>query len=244
MGTASRPLIASVDRALAIVERVAAKHGLTAAGLVATRYSRAVVLARGEVMHTLNAELGWTYQRAAELTGLSVSRLHSAVSEWKGVQANIERYLPDTVADLRAQLYAAEAARQDAERRLAAMLGTESVDLFVSELQLVPRAAIVLTALAEAYPKHARDEHILNFYDAACVRMNYGLRNGATKELMWKNIEALRRSFAERGWPNPVSVGPMINTRVLSHAAAVVLHERVGVPSKTQIANCPQGLAA
>lgn len=240
----TRAMIASVDRALAIVERVAAKHGMTAAGLVSTRYNRAVVLARGEAMDALAKELRWSYQRAAELTGLSVSRLHSAHTEWKGVQANIERYLPDTVADLRAQLDAAEAARQDAERRLAAMLGAESVDLFVSELQLLPRAAIVLTVLAEAYPKHVRDEQVLNFYDAACVRMNYGLRNGATKELMWQNFTALRRAFAERGWPNPVSVGPMINTRVLSHEAAVVLHERIGVPSKTQIANCPQGIAA
>ncbi|TXH47223.1 MAG: hypothetical protein E6Q97_27695 [Desulfurellales bacterium] len=238
----SRVMIASVDRALAVVDRVAAKHGMTAAALVATPRNRAVILARGEVMHALNVELGWSYQRAANLLGLSVSRLHSAHTEWKGVQANIARYLPedlraapDTLADLKAQLEASEVARLDAERRLAAVLGLESIDVFMKGLDLLPRAAIVLTVLAESYPNHVRVEQILNYYDAACLRLDYGAKRGATRELLYQNNAALRRTFAARGWPNPVGVGPANKTHVLTHDAADLLHEKIGVPSTVQI---------
>lgn len=244
-------MIASEQRALEIVERVADGHSLTVAQLLAQPFKRATVLARGELVDGLTGELGWSFERTAAFLGCAPSTAHSAKSEWKKAQAIHKRFLPAEAVLQIAALDQHEARRaaadattrvRELEAKLDELAGATLAEKLRDELGLKMRCAILLAIVIEHYPRQVRELSIFALYDHACVKLNYGFRSGATRDLMFKNAQALKDHFIERGWPEPSRPGNMPGSRVLTQSAAQWLHDRIGSPRLSQIA--AQGVAA
>lgn len=238
-------MILSERKALEIVERVAPGHGLTVAQLLAQPFKRATVLARGELVDALTSELGWPYARVAAFLGCAASTAHSAKSEWKKAQAIHKRFLPDQAvlqiaaldqSEARQAAAAAIVRQRELEIELARLAGVSLAERLQGLFELKMRCAILLAIVIEAYPRQVRETTIFALYDEACERLSYGFRAGATRKLMFKNAQALKEHFTERGWPNPSEAGSLPGSRVLTRAAAEWLNERVGSPRLSQIA--------
>lgn len=239
-----RKVITSQARALEIVEAVAAKHGMEVARLMAQPFKRDTVLARGEVVSRLSEELNWPFSMIAGYLGCSASTAHSAKSEWKKAEAAFAVFIPDEAVLAIAKVTQSEALQRaaQAERQLREIKGeldrVAGLDLserMVVELDLLPRCAILLSIVAAAYPRYVRAGALLELYDQACERLNYGQRSGATIPLISKNAQTLREHFAARDWPCPIQPGVLPGSRQLTNEAAAWLHGRVGSPRMSQI---------
>jgi len=240
-----RRVILSQRRAMEIVERVAAKHELSVAVALCSRRDRYAVACRAEIAWTIREQLNWSLRRIGQLLGVSHEAVRQLLDCHKIALRRARRSLPPT------DLAALAAMDRDALRRRVAEL--EEMNAYLqSELDrltgagLVPtlaqefglenaqRCAIVLAILAEAYPRAVSMNHMIELYEDACDQLNYGARQGATSNLVAKNISDLRERFAQQGLPDPVSLSEG-NNRSLSHEAAQVLYERTGTPSLTRL---------
>lgn len=244
----TRTVIHSQRRAMEIVERIVAKHELTVSVALCARWDRYARDCRAEIAWTLRDELRWSTRRSGSLLGCSARNVCDLLTSHEIALRRAKNILP--AADLRAL---AEISKDDLRQRVAdveadnAMLRAEIerltgaslthrlARLFGLENKL--RCAIVLAIVVEAYPRHVTSMDIVELYDEACDRLNYGARNGATANLITKNIAALRDHVATLGMADPIESFEAHSglARRLSDAAAEYLHVEVGAPRLSQL---------
>lgn len=231
--------VLSHDRAMKIVERVAAKHHLSVATALCAKRDRYARICRAEIAARLKGDLGWspykigpflgsTPKNAYDLLGLynlEKKRAHRvlAVDDIRAI-AELERdRMREELAEAR---YEIAYLKGELERltgaslvhRMASVLGVEKL-----------RLCIVLAILTEAYPNRVMSDQMIDLYEDACIKLNYG-RTEPTPQLITKNVYDLRAHFTAQGWVDPI-ISTENGTRVLSTDGARWLYERIGAPS-------------
>lgn len=239
----TRTIIASKAMALAIVERIAKKHQMTVAAALCVRRDRFSVACRAEIAWTLKDELDWSQRRSGALLGVTQPAVRKLLGYHEMSLRRANNVLPTETLRALAVVSGDEAKRRlaDAESRIAylqseldrltgASITHRLADAFGLGNKL--RCALVLGILAEAYPRAVNPPELVELYDEACERLNYGARRGASFNLITKNIAALRESFLDLGYRDPVVSTESSSgmQRRLSDEAAVLLHETVGTP--------------
>lgn len=254
---AKRTVIASKAMALAIVERVAKKHQMTPAQALCVRRDRFSVACRAEIAWTLKEELAWAQRRIGSLLGITQPAARKLLGYHEKSLTRANNVLPTETLRALAAISGDEAKRRlaEAEGRIAYLQGEldrltgASITHRLAEkfgLGNKLRCALVLGILVEAYPRAVNAPELVELYDEACERLNYGARRGASFNLITKNIAALRESFLELGYPDPVvsSEGSTGMQRRLTDDVATLLHEAVGAPRLSALKIEPKGMAA
>lgn len=253
----TRTVIASKAMALAIVERIAKKHQMTVAAALCVRRDRFSVACRAEIAWTLKDELDWAQRPTGKLLGITQPAVRKLLGYHEMSLRRSNNVLPaETIKalavisgdDLRRRLAEAESRAAYLQGELDRLTGASITHRLAESFGLNNklRCALVLGILAEAYPRAVSPPDLVELYDEACERLNYGARRGASFNLITKNIAALRESFLELGYPDPVvsSEGSSGMQRRLTDEAAVLLHEAVGAPRLSALKIEPKGMAA
>lgn len=241
-------VITSPDMAMKIVERVAAKHDLVVTKVLCAKRDRHAVACRAEIAHCLKIELNWSARRTGDLLGITHPAVRKLLGSHQIAMRRELRVLPAaTLRDL-ASISADETRRRlaDAEgmilylrgeidRLTGASISQRLAECFGLEGKL--RCAITLGIVAEAYPRQVSAPDMVELYDEACNRLNYGARTGANFNLITKNIAALREHFASLGYADPIASteGSPGMYRRLTDEAALLLNNLTGTPRLSQL---------
>ncbi len=237
-----RTVIASPARAQAIIEEVAAKHGVNHQALLVARWKRAVVLPKAEIVFRLKRELGWPYQMIGAHLGISVGNAHSLFKEWEKAVDRHKVFLPVNLISREEHdriVAAHEAATADALAQLAEIVeGVKRApglaEQIAQRLDLRLRGAIVLAVVSNVYPRSIRESALFDAYEVARRELDYGVAE-VTSDIIRTNIKHLRRTFSDRGWCDPIAVGESTGSRRLTIDGARFLHDRVGSPNRSRI---------
>lgn len=249
-------VIASKQFALAIVERIATKHQLTTAQALCVRRDRYAVACRAEIAWALKNELGWSQRAIGGLLGVTQPGARKLLGYHEISLRRANNLLPTETLRAIALIGADEGKRRlaDAEGRIAylqaeldRLTGASLTHRLAENFDLTGkiRCALVLSIIAEAYPRAVNAPELVELYDEACERLNYGARRGASFNLITKNIAALREKFAELGYADPIlsSEGSFGMQRRLTDEAARLLYDTVGAPRLSQLKTM-KGMAA
>lgn len=243
-----KKIIASKAMALAIVERIAKKHDMDIKIALCARRDRYSVACRAEIAWTVKDELAWSQRSIGGLLGLS----HTAVRKLLGfhekslrrannvLPAETLRAIASISADdVKSRLLDAENRNAYLQAELDRLTGASLTHRIAESFGLKGklRCALVLAIVAEAYPRSINTPDLIELYDDACDRLNYGTRRGASFNLIAKNVAALRARFAELGYTDPIesSEGSFGLQRRLTDRAASLLNEIVGAPRLSQM---------
>lgn len=246
-----RRVVASRSKATALVEQIAAKHGVTVHAVMLVRWQREAVAATAEVAFELKHKMGWSLRAIGQF----LNRNHNGVCTLLTVHEKnmrlARRFMPTASAHALVQIEGdarltrmvdAEERAAYAESELSRLSGNIVVHL-AETLQLGNRlrCVILLAVIAEAYPRTVPGPDLLELYDEACERVGYGTRRGVTFNLMTKNVQHLREHFVKMRWPDPLHVAERgsleaaTGARRLTDGCARFLHARLGVPKLSQI---------
>lgn len=243
----TRRVILSKERALAIVEAIAVKHDLAVRVALCSKRDRYAVACRAEIAHELKAQLNWSTRQTGDLLGVSSPAVCKLLGLHEIAIRRAQRSLP--VSDLKAldalgsdalklRLVNAESMVAFLQGEIDRLTGAGLIPRLAASFQLENklRCAIVLAIVAEAYPRAVGLSDMIEFYDVACERLNYG-RGSASANLITKNISHLREHFRDMGLPDPISTGDSrLGTRALRDDVAQLMHDRLGVPRLSQLA--------
>lgn len=240
--------IASKKLALSIIERVAAKHQLPVQHVLCARRDRYAVTCRAEAAWVIREDLGWSQRDIGSFLGVTQPAARKLLGYHEIAMRRANNVLPTESLRAIALISTDEAKRQlaDAQIKLAYLqseldrLTGASITQRVAEsfgLESKIRCAIVLSIVAEAYPRAVNAAEIVGLYDEACERLNYGAQRGASFNLISKNIAALRERFEELGHPDPIASteGSFGMQRRLTDDAAALLNRMIGAPRLSQL---------
>lgn len=221
--------------ALQILTRVGEAYRLSAEQL---REKTAPRPARDRAMHAIRAELRWPFRAIAELMHVAPSTADRACRR----QAKLESGAPASVIPFRpvGQVPALRPTAIDpiddmTEIELRAYLrritGCDLALRIVDRLGLNTYAAIVLSILAESYPRIVHIQSICSLYEGARDRLGFGRREKESigENLINVSVMEIRKAFMTVGWPDPIEV--KTKTRRLTDAVACWMSAEFGAPN-------------
>jgi len=249
-------VIMSKQLGLAIVERIALKHQMQPSQALCARRDRYAVACRAEIAWALKEELRWSQRMIGTLLGVTHPAVRKLLGSHEISLRRANNILSTETLKAIALIGADESKRRlaDAESRIVylqaeldRLTGASLTHRLAAIFDLTGkiRCALVLSIIAEAYPRAVNAPELVELYDEACERLNYGARRGASFNLITKNIAALREKFAELGYADPISSteGSFGMQRRLTDDAARLLYETVGAPRLSQLKTM-KGMAA
>lgn len=224
-----RPLH-STAKADAIIAAVAERHGLAPARLLEQWGGRIVTDAKREAACRLEHELQWTERMIAGhmRCALSTAQRLLRTGRERYVSAELRRtgVIPKCPEELRSEVIELRA-------QLERITGVHLAYRLTVAYDLRPACGVLLAILAEAYPRPMHTGSLIEAYDAACDRLEFGTRRGVADELIGSLVWQMRKRFGELQLPDPVESMP-ISARRLSDSAAELFRARFGVPRIAQ----------
>jgi hypothetical protein len=222
---------------MAITERIADRYGLTVETVLCARWDRFAAEARAEIAEELCNGQGASLRAAGQWLGCSHTNVRKLLGcqKMRPLRADAATILALSRNEQARRLAEAEARARELERQMERLSGAHLGETFARAFAMPLRCGIVLAILAEHFPRPVRAQALIDFYDHACTTIGYGMQNGASADVIKKNLSSLKQAFAALGMEAPSEIDAATGQRRLTGAAAAMLHERFDAPRRSQM---------
>ncbi len=216
-------MITPRQRAMQVVETVAARHGMTAATLFERTKRRDTVRARRIAAVTVVQELNWTQAEVARLFGLTRPQVHRAL---RLVQIETS---PRQIETRRAQNLCPD----DLEWRLRQLSGVELAPQLTHRLGLKPWIAQFLAIVVEAYPRAISHSRMCELYDLAQIGTSVSQSEDehVSEDMCKQAITRGNKAFEDMGLGRPMVAVPHSRACALSEDMAPWFRVNYGAPA-------------